>query len=65
MMALQGGSLQPLGSWFPAALRPALAATRDRSLVRLAAVLPHQALPSDGEEWLDVDTPEERRRFES
>ena len=32
---------------------------------RLAAVLPHLALPSDGEEWLDVDTPEERRRFES
>ena len=65
IMALQGGSLQPLGSWFPTALRPALAATQERSLVRLATVLPHLALPSDGEEWLDVDTPEERRRFES
>lgn len=65
LLALQGGSLQPLGSWLPAALRSALAATRERSLVRLAAALPHQVLPSDGEEWLDVDTPEERRRFET
>jgi molybdopterin-guanine dinucleotide biosynthesis protein A len=64
VMALNRGRLQPLGGWLPGALRPALAASSARSLMTLAAALPHLALPREGEEWLDVDTPEEREDFE-
>ena len=64
IMALHGGRLQPLGGWLPDRLRPALAASPAHSLMALAAELPHLALPRNGEEWADVDTPEERDRFE-
>ena len=65
VMAHHGGCLQPLGGWLPAGLRPALAARPERSLMALAEALPHLALPCEGPEWLDVDTPEERRAFEA
>jgi molybdopterin-guanine dinucleotide biosynthesis protein A len=64
IMALHRGHLQPLGGWIPAQLRPALAASTARSLLALAESLPHLALPMDGPEWCDVDTPEERAAFE-
>jgi molybdopterin-guanine dinucleotide biosynthesis protein A len=65
VLALSGGHLQPLGGWLPAALRPALAASAARSMKALVEALPHLALPAEGSEWNDVDTPEERGRFES
>lgn len=65
VMALHGGHLQPLGGWLPGSLRPALVASTARSLVALAAALPHLAVAREGPEWLDVDTPEDRRRFEA
>ena len=64
VMALHGGHLQPLGGWLPSALRSALAATTAPSLMVLANALPHLALPREGPEWTDVDTAEERSRFE-
>jgi molybdopterin-guanine dinucleotide biosynthesis protein A len=64
VLALQEERLQLLGGWLPDALRPALAASIERSLKGLASSLPHIALPRAGEEWVDVDTPEERERFE-
>jgi molybdopterin-guanine dinucleotide biosynthesis protein A len=64
VMALHDGHLQPLGGWLPAILRPALAASQAHSLKTLAASLPHLAVPRDGAEWVDVDTPEERDAFE-
>jgi molybdopterin-guanine dinucleotide biosynthesis protein A len=63
VMALHGGHLQPLGGWFPSCLRPALARSTETSLVGLARALPHLALPSEGPEWVDVDTPEDLRDF--
>lgn len=65
VLALHGGQLQPFGGWFPAALRPALAAASARSMLALVAALPHLALPRAGAEWEDVDTPEERQAFEA
>lgn len=65
VMALHNGHLQPLGGWFPSSLRPALAASTARSLMALAHALPHLALPREGVEWMDVDTPDERREFEA
>lgn len=65
VMALHGGHLQPLGGWLPAILRPALADSQARSLMALATSLPHRAVPREGEEWMDVDTPEERDAFEA
>ena len=65
VMALHDGHVQPLGGWMPHALRPALIASSGHSLMALAAGLPHLALPREGDEWADVDTPEERRAFES
>jgi molybdopterin-guanine dinucleotide biosynthesis protein A len=65
VMALHEGHLQPLGGWLPDVLRPSLAASQARSLVALATALPHLALPREGEEWMDVDTPEERDAFEA
>jgi molybdopterin-guanine dinucleotide biosynthesis protein A len=64
VMAVHNGHLQPLGGWLPNALRPALAASNARSLMALVASLPHLAIPCEGDEWADVDTPEDRRRFE-
>lgn len=63
VLARHDGRLQPLGGWLPHALRPALAASTERSLMALAESLPHLVLPREGSEWLDVDTPEERLRF--
>ena len=65
VMAQHGGHLQPLGSWLPDGLRSRLAAAPHRSLMALAEALPHLLLPCDGPEWVDVDTPEERRAFEA
>ena len=65
VLALQAGHLQPLGGWLPQALRPALARSTGASLLRLVQALPHLALPQDGPEWADVDTPEERSEFEA
>jgi molybdopterin-guanine dinucleotide biosynthesis protein A len=64
VVAQHGGRLQPLGGWLSAALRPAIATATPRSLTALAESLPHLVLPCDGPEWVDVDTPEERRAFE-
>ncbi len=64
IMALHEGHLQPLGGWLSDVLRPALVASSARSLMALATSLPYLALPRDGEEWVDVDTPEERDAFE-
>ena len=63
VMALHDGHLQPLGGWLPASLRPSLAASTARSLMALATSLPHLAIPREGLEWLDVDTPEDLRKF--
>jgi molybdopterin-guanine dinucleotide biosynthesis protein A len=65
VMARHGGHLQPLGGWLPSRLRPALAASTERSLMALAIALPHLALASEGAEWADVDTPDERHEFEN
>ena len=65
VMASHGGHLQPLGGWLPASHRPALAKSRARSLLALATALPHLVLPHEGAQWEDVDTPEERARFET
>lgn len=64
VMALSAGHLQTLGSWLPDGLRPHLAQTSCRSLAGLVQALPHLVLPSEGPEWRDVDTPEERTEFE-
>lgn len=64
VMALHGGYLQPLGGWLPDGFRSLLAASTERSLYTLATRLPHLAVPSEGSEWLDADTPEERAEFE-
>ncbi len=64
VMALHGGHLQPLGGWLPDGFRALLAASTERSLYALATRLPHLALPSDGAEWVDVDTPEDRLAWE-
>ncbi|WP_243382535.1 NTP transferase domain-containing protein [Geothrix alkalitolerans] len=64
VMARHRGHLQPLGGWIATALRPAIADATSRSLMALAESLPHLVLPAEGPEWLDVDTPEERRAFE-
>jgi molybdopterin-guanine dinucleotide biosynthesis protein A len=57
--------LQPLGGWFPDCLCPALAATECHALMGLLKTVPHLVLSREGDEWRDVDTPEERRRFEA
>lgn len=64
VVALHRDRLQPLGGWLPEGLRPVLADTPERSLLRLMEALPHVALPSPGPEWEDVDTPLERQDFE-
>lgn len=57
--------LQPLGGWFPDSLCPLLAANESPALMGLLKALPHLVLPREGDEWRDVDTPEERQRFEA
>ncbi len=64
VLALHGGRQQPLGSWLPASLRPALASSSASSLQGLVERLPHLLLPQSGSEWLDVDTPADRVRWE-
>jgi molybdopterin-guanine dinucleotide biosynthesis protein A len=65
VMAEHDGRLQPLGGFLPGLLRPALAHGTERSLIRLAQGVPHLVLPAEGPEWLDLDTPEDRRAFET
>jgi molybdopterin-guanine dinucleotide biosynthesis protein A len=65
VIAAQGKRLQPLGGWFPQALCPQLAACEATALTRMVEALPHLILPEAGEEWRDVDTPEERQDFEA
>lgn len=65
VIAEHDGHLQPLGGWFPNRLRPQLAAIEANSLLGLVEALPHLVLPQLGDEWCDVDTPEERRRFQA
>ena len=65
VLAQHDGRLQPLGGWLPGSLRPRLAAAEARSLTALAGALPHLVLPCGGPEWRDIDTPDERRAFES
>jgi molybdopterin-guanine dinucleotide biosynthesis protein A len=65
VVARQDGHLQPLGGWLAHDLRPALARATERSVFKLASALPHLVLPGEGPEWVDVDTPEERRDFEA
>ncbi len=64
VLARHQGHLQPLGSLLPASLRTRLAATGDRSLQAVVSQLPHLILDLEGNEWLDVDTPEARKAFE-
>jgi molybdopterin-guanine dinucleotide biosynthesis protein A len=65
VLAAHEGRLQPLGGFLAASLRPVLAAAAERSLTALARAIPHLVLPVDGPEWLDLDTPQERRAFEA
>nr|WP_320133099.1 NTP transferase domain-containing protein [uncultured Holophaga sp.] len=60
----QGGRFQPMGSWFPGSLLPLLASTEARSVHALLEHLPHRLLEVTGQEWLDLDTPEERQAWE-
>ncbi len=65
VIAEHDGRLQPLGGWFPNQLRTQLAALEARSLLGLVEALPHLVLPQGGDEWRDVDTPEEWQRFQA
>ena len=65
VMAEHGGHLQPLGGFLPGRLRPALASAQGASLHALARGVPHLVLPAEGGEWLDLDTPADRRAFEA
>ena len=60
VLAEHGGRLQYLGGFLGAALLPIVAASGAPSLRELAASLPTQVIPSEGREWLDVDSPEDR-----
>ncbi len=64
VLARHQGHLQPLGSLLPAAFRPRLADMASQSLLALVEPLPHLILDLEGNEWLDVDTPEARKAFE-
>lgn len=64
ILALHEGHSQPLGSWLPTGLRPALATAVATSLQGLVEELPHLLLPQAGPEWKDVDTPSERAGWE-
>ena len=65
VMAEHGGRLQPLGGVLAGSLRALIAGSGERSLTRLALAVPHLVLPATGPEWLDLDTPEDRRAFEA
>ncbi len=65
VMAEHGDRLQPLGGVLAGGLRPVLAGSGERALTRLALAVPHLVLPAEGSEWLDLDTPEDRRAFEA
>jgi len=59
------GRFQPMGSWLPGSLVPTLARQDCRSVFALVEALPHRLVDVEGPEWLDLDTPEERRAWES
>lgn len=65
VLGSRDGRLQPLGGVMAHALREDLAGTTATSLHQAARGVPHLILDVEGEEWSDVDTPEERRRFEA
>ena len=65
VLAEHGGHLQPLGGFLPSSLRPTLAGSKEASLTALAQSVPHIVLKAHGPEWLDLDTPEDRRAFDS
>lgn len=56
--------VQSMGSWMPNELLPALREQQAHSLRALMGQLPHRILDVDGPEWLDLDTPEERKAWE-
>ncbi|MBP1628068.1 MAG: mobA, partial [Holophagaceae bacterium] len=60
-----GDRLQYMGSWLPGELLPALAERQEKSVYALVDHLPHRILEVAGPEWMDLDTPEERRAWES
>jgi len=63
-MGSHGGHIQSVGSWLPGELLPALREQAGHSLRSLMEQLPHRVLEVEGPEWLDLDTPEERRAWE-
>jgi molybdopterin-guanine dinucleotide biosynthesis protein A len=65
VLAEHGGHLQPLGGFLPDSLRPALAGSKESSLIALVQTVPHLVLQTQGPEWLDLDTPEDRRAFDA
>lgn len=56
--------IQSMGSWVPGELLPSLREQDCRSIRALMDKLPHRLLDVDGPEWMDLDTPEERRAWE-
>lgn len=64
VVAQAEGRLQPLGGFFPAALREHLASQVCLRMTDLVRALPHLALGWDSPVWDDVDTPEDLLRWE-
>ena len=62
-LASSEGRIQPLGGFLAGDLVAPLAAARATSLMGLASALPTLTLVSEGEQWLDVDTPEALRAW--
>jgi molybdopterin-guanine dinucleotide biosynthesis protein A len=56
VLARSQGWIQPLGGFLADRLVAGLAGIRAASLMAMAEALPCRILPSEGEEWLDVDT---------
>jgi len=58
VLARHRGEVQYLGGWLSGDLVPELAGQRATSLWALAKAVPCLELGSEGDQWLDVDTPE-------
>lgn len=65
VIAEHAGYPQPLGGWCPDALCARIVQEETNSIMGLVKALPYLLLPREGDEWRDVDTPEERTRFEA
>lgn len=63
VLARSGGRIQPLGGFLAEGLVAAMAGARADSLMGLVEALPSLVLDSEGEQWLDVDTPEALRAY--